>query len=657
MFFLSSLLGTEPWRQDGPCVTLERWSKELEASGFEKYHLALQDFEVEDNQVTSLLISSVKPPANNATEKYAAVIDKTALVITGWEEPSLESHLSDLVKSRMEGMGIRSVRPSSFQEAGGLVDLEDKLVLIVQDRAWLSIEQLDPREYDLFNTTLARARNILWISETSPPTATHVSSIGPVTGLARALRSEKQNILFGTVTLYTSSSPDILSLNVERALQNFFQGVSTQTYERELVQVGDYLCIPRIYENSELNQKVHDFTFASFKPQQRFGEQNLKLRVQRPGLLDSVYFEEIPEAGPLGSDEIEVEVKAIGVNFRDCLIALGRIDQDILGTECAGLVRRVGSACQLRTGDRVMVGDVDTYHGVIRCKEILAIKMPDDMSFVDAASVPTNFVTVYHAFVRISNLSPGESVLIHSGAGGTGQAAIQVAQYCGAEIYTTVGSSSKKRLLMEMYGIPEDHIFNSRNLSFAAEIKRSTQNRGVDVVLNSLAGDALVASWECIAPFGRFIEIGKKDIFSHNKLPMFQFARNVSFSAIDLASMAQERPDLIQSGLVHVTDLFRRKILRMPSPMKSFPISDVEGAFRYLQSGMNPGKVVLEIDQEAVVPVSLCVRTIFTILASNDSTKGDSQNPIRLELQPRRNLHSRWWSWGPGPGDIRVDGF
>lgn len=142
---------------------------------------------------------------------------------------------------------------------------------------------------------------------------------------------------------------------------------------------------------------VHDFTSPWVERHERFGQQNLKLKVRRPGLLDTIYFQEVPEVGPLAPNDVEIEMKAVGVNFRDCLIALGRVDQDILGTECAGVVRHAGSACQLKPGDRVMVGSVDTYQSMIRCEEILAVKIPEDMSLAHAGSVPTNFVTVYHS--------------------------------------------------------------------------------------------------------------------------------------------------------------------------------------------------------------------------------------------------------------------
>lgn len=144
-------------------------------------------------------------------------------------------------------------------------------------------------------------------------------------------------------------------------------------------------------------------------------------------------------------------------------------------------------------------------------------------------------------------------------------------------------------------------------------------SKGVDLVLNSLAGDALVASWECIAPYGRFLEIGKKDIYSHSKLPMFQFARNVTFSAIDLAALMLDRPEDVQEILLALIDLFQRGILRVPSPLKMFPVTDLEASFRYLQSGNNPGKVVVEVDREDIVPVR--AESHLNLLAVTDSRK------------------------------------
>lgn len=173
----------------------------------------------------------------------------------------------------------------------------------------------------------------------------------------------------------------------------------------------------------------------------------------------------------------------------------------------------------------------------------------------------------------------------------------------GAEIFTTVGLEEKKKLIVNLYGVPDDHIFYSRDLSFSQGVKRMTRDRGVDVILNSLAGEGLIASWECIAPLGRLIEIGKKDISAHGSLPMFPFARNVTFSCVDIAGMSQERPEMLNGLVSEVMGLLEKKRLCIPQPLHIYGVSEVEKAFRYLQSGKNTGKVVIEIRKDEMVQV------------------------------------------------------
>jgi NADPH:quinone reductase-like Zn-dependent oxidoreductase len=226
------------------------------------------------------------------------------------------------------------------------------------------------------------------------------------------------------------------------------------------------------------------------------------------------------------------------------------------------------------------------------------------MSFTEAAALPVVFSTVYYALTHIANIQLGETKLIHSATGGTGQAAIQIAKLRNAEIFVTVGSEEKKKLLMELYQIPPERIFDSRNASFAKAIRRVTGGRGVDVVLNSLSGDLLVSSWECIAPFGRFLELGKKDILSNHDLPMRQFERNASFHAIDLNEARKYRPELLQRLQREIGSLMASHTVTPPRPIHVYPISEVEQAFRYLQHGKNTRKTVIEIRGDDPVKVS-----------------------------------------------------
>lgn len=562
-----------------------------------------------DCTVSTVLAASASASRCNKMTNGTLPNAKTALVITGWADVPADSRLTEPVVDILEGMGLAKTRRSHFHEVAALLksgaqQAEDLLIVVVQDGDWLSLDRLKDDEYAAFQTTLTHSQNLLWLGDRAPSLSTTSMPFGAAHGLARALRVERPGMIFATAAVDTSSGGPTLLAVLTKTLQNFVTGSTEpdghRTYERELLQVGDTLQIPRIYEANKLNTIVHEATLTTAVERRvRYGDQNLKLKVRRPGLMDTLYLETaVQPSVPLGPDEIEVEVRSVGINFRDCLIALGRVDEHDLGMECAGVVRAVGEACtSVRLGDRVMVCQAESFVGTMRCPEGAAHRIPDSMSVVDAGALPTIFVTAWYGLVRVARLARGESILIHSGAGGTGQAAIQVALHCGAEVYTTTGTAAKRKLLTELYGIPPERILNSRDLSFSSDIRRLTGGRGVDVVLNSLAGDALVASWECVAPWGRFLEIGKKDILSHNKLPMYQFKRNVSFSAIDISAMIRERPGMVREALGNIIPLFEGGVLRMPSPMKRFPISEVEQAFRYLQSGSHAGKVVVEMSQ------------------------------------------------------------
>ncbi|GAB1316525.1 Lovastatin diketide synthase LovF [Madurella fahalii] len=604
----------EAWKQDDPIASISEWDQELKASGFDGAQIVVPNYQEEENQFASLIISSATQTITEERGVPSLVPRqqaKTAVVITGWsEKPQKSPVMAELVlsKLRRETDAVADVQISTFLELPARKDLGDEFVIVVHDlnTKWPSLAHISPEEYQSFHSTFSRARSVMWLASTSSPEA-----IGPIQGLARTLRRERHGLVFSTVAVDPATICSSLFTSISIAVDNFLRGVSTGMCEWELTQAGSSLTIPRAYESPSLDDAIFQYTAADsgnpiLAPCHPFSSpsHNLRLAIRQPGLPDTLYFASAPlPPSPLPPKHISVSVKSIGINFRDCLITLGRVDQDTLGSECSGVVLAVGSEVTgLRPGDGVLVFTCDSFQSVISCDARLAVKVPSGMTFPEAASIPTNFVTAHYALVRVARLSRGESILIQSGAGGTGQAAVQVAQWCGAEIYTTVGSEAKRKLLMDKYDIPPERILNSRDLSFADEIRRLTGGKGVDVVLNSLAGDALVAGWECVAPYGRFVEIGKRDIFEHGKLPMFQFARNVSFCTVDLSALTVDRPEVVQEELVAVLELFEKGMLRLPEPMKTFSINDMEAAFRYLQSGKNAGKVVVEVGEGDRVP-------------------------------------------------------
>lgn len=237
----------------------------------------------------------------------------------------------------------------------------------------------------------------------------------------------------------------------------------------------------------------------------------------------------------------------------DLLVALDRVDtKSHMRSECAGIGTRSGGKAGFKVGNRVAMTNLATFKTLVRCPCQCAVLLPDDIPFSIAAAIPTTFTTAYNSFYGVARTRRGESVLIHSAAGGTGQSAVQTAQHIGAEIYAIVGSDEKKRLLMDSYKIPKHHIFYSRNTSFVQGVKRMTKGREIDVILNSLSGDGLVASWECVAPYGRFVEIGKKDIMDGGKPPMLPSSKSVSFSAVDMTTMGEARPEHLRRTLEEI---------------------------------------------------------------------------------------------------------
>ena len=233
----------------------------------------------------------------------------------------------------------------------------------------------------------------------------------------------------------------------------------------------------------------------------------------------------------------------------------------------------------------------------------MAAKIPKSLGFTQAASIPVVFCTAYYALLDIGRLSEGESVLIHAAAGGVGQAAIMLAQEAKAEVFVTVGSQDKKALIMEKYQIPESHIFFSRDTSFQLELMAMTKQKGVDVVLNSTAGEILHQSWQCLAPLGRFIEIGKRDLVQNSNLEMGKFVDSVSFSAIDLGVLADTKPRTFKRILTDVLKMYEDNTINTVTPVTVYPMSEIQQAMRQMQSGKHSGKIVIEAGTEDIVQV------------------------------------------------------
>lgn len=218
------------------------------------------------------------------------------------------------------------------------------------------------------------------------------------------------------------------------------------------------------------------------------------------------------------------------------------LPEEGFGLEASGIVTGTGPQVRdLKTGDRVMLFSRGSFASQIITSEQLCVRIPDSLSFADAATMPCVYATAVYSLFTIGGLQKGQSVLIHSACGGVGIAAIQLARMIGADIHVTVGNEEKIQYLVDTFRIPRNRIYSSRNATFLDGVMRETDGRGVDLALNSLSGELLHTTWRCIAEFGKMVEIGKRDLLGAGKLDMDVFLANRSYCCVDLDQMQSKR--------------------------------------------------------------------------------------------------------------------
>ena len=323
----------------------------------------------------------------------------------------------------------------------------------------------------------------------------------------------------------------------------------------------------------------------------------MHVQIRTPGDLETleiVAFDRVPP----GPGEIEVAVTASSVNFRDVLVAFNRYRSilarpDAFGGDFAGVVTAVGPDVKgHRVGDHVAgMSTNGCWATFVTADARHAVTLPPNLSDDQAAAVTTAHATAWYGLHELARISDHDKVLIHSGTGGVGQAAIAIARAAGAEIFATAGSPQRRELLRDM-GI--EHVYNSRSTEFAELIRQDTDGYGVDVVLNSVTGAAQRAGLELLALGGRFVELGKRDIYGDTRLGLLPFQRNLSFHGLDLSLAAFNNPEKFQDVLNTVYKLVADGVLPMPESTH-YPLADAATAIRVMSGAQHTGKLVFDI--------------------------------------------------------------
>jgi acyl transferase domain-containing protein/NADPH:quinone reductase-like Zn-dependent oxidoreductase/ubiquinone/menaquinone biosynthesis C-methylase UbiE len=603
-------LSEESYRQRGPTLTEQQWVGVLQRTGFGPFRVSVKGHLNPSDAVTQVLVvDAIEPrqlnglPSHILRNNSIDCKEKTEVVLVLETQDSPGAVLGDHfgTEAGTSRLVVTTITDGNLPER----DLNSSVVILYNTPKLLDISST---QFSLVQKILQKSRGVIWITTSCVPDQ------GLVKGLLRTLRSEHEGKVLVTISLYE----DLVggSQVIEATLAVIQQVLSGTIFDFEYEQNDDgRLEITRYETDSKMNHEVARLAYGSPSlpimkpmvfPSSVSDPSPLSLEIRVPGLLDTFFFREHDHVKEVMTGEVMIEINAVGMNFQDVMTAMGQIPNSFLGLDCSGKVLSTGpGVTHLKRGDRVITWTLGAYRSIVTAKSEMVHVMPETMSYSRAASLPMIFSTAYYSLHELAQVKKGDTVLIHSGAGGVGQAAIQLCQLCGAELFVTVGSEEKKEFIMQTFGISESRIFSSRDVGFVEGIRKATSGKGVDIILNSLSGDLLHATWECIAEFGRFIELGKKDIRQQTRLNMNQFSKNVTFASADLTLIFRRNLPLAARILVDVMGLIKENAIHAIEPIHEYSFGQTEAAFRFMQGGKGFGKVVVLPKEGEMVPVSV----------------------------------------------------
>ncbi|KIL88308.1 polyketide synthase [Fusarium avenaceum] len=609
-------LSEEPTRETSPSLNIPSWNSALKTAGFSGIDISVNDSEDASNYAFSTILSRVQP----ADFSPDVNVQDIALVSGSKSVPPAE-WITSLARSL--GGSEDSLTFHQLESSNVTGDsYRGKICVFLGDLSGQTLFELDSTALEGLKLVVANCLGLLWVTVGGVIKCENPIS-AMATGFVRSLRNEYVGRKIVTLDLDPASAA--WSATRHRAIAQVLKHVFSETKDVsaldsspddfEYAERRGTILIPRLYKdmarNDIVSPSVPGQDSTSESATEYFHQQRaIRLHVGTPGLLDTLAFDDddtaISEDTPLPDDLVEIEVRAYGLNFRDIMVAMGQLEDKIMGIECAGVITKVGALAASHgheVGSRVFALLRGPFANRVCTEHWNAVPMPEEMTFDRAASMPMVFTTAYVALVDVAHLQKGQSVLIHAAAGGVGQAAIQIAQYLGLVIYATVGSPKKRDLIKRRYGIPDHHIFNSRDTSFASDVLDITGGRGVDMVLNSLAGPLLQESFNLVARFGHFVEIGKRDLEQNSFLEMRPFTRHVSFSSLDILHLTEGRGVDVRRILTEIARLTERRVISPVDPLTSYPVSDITKAFRLMQTGKHMGKVVVSTGPQEKVGV------------------------------------------------------
>ncbi|KFA67578.1 hypothetical protein S40285_08766 [Stachybotrys chlorohalonatus IBT 40285] len=509
---------------------------------------------------------------------------------------------------------------SKLPDIGTLHDIvsRDKVCIMLAEIDQPLLQDLSQNDFGTVQSMLTTSQGVFWVVRGAYDGCSSPGS-NMISGLARSIRSETM-LPIGTLDLDSATALDESGVAdvIFHAFTKAFSGNLSTSRELEFMERNGKLFTPRIVHDTEMNEYVQKKTHPNIAERKPFISNDdtcLRMTIMNSKSLDEPQFSQNTSLdAALPSDQVQLEVKAIGVNSLDS--SSSGSAKGSVGMEAAGIITKVGSAVTTaKVGDRVaaLTLSCGAFATQTRVPASSLIPMPDTLSYEDAATLPLAYCTAYYALVAQARLAKDHRLIVHCASGGVGQAAISLAQHIGAEVFATVSSIEKKEALINACGIPEDHIMYSRDTSFRTvigEMIKMGEGTGADVVLNlSTNSDVQQASWDCLNPFGHLINVGKGHADAEHKaqLPAGRLDGNLCCTNVDMMALAHARPGTLDTISAEVSRLLQDGHIRAVSPVTIMPVSELSKAFNdVLNADRGPGKlVVVPKPQDEVMVASL----------------------------------------------------